>query len=504
MKYPIGIQDFRTLREGGYAYVDKTEHIHRLLTTGKYYFFSRPRRFGKSLTVATMNELYSGSKELFEGLWVRDHWDFAAMRRPVVWLKFAKLDYHERGLNQALHTELLRIGRTHGIALPEGTLKETLYNLLRALSEQAGRVVLLIDEYDKPIIDYLDDLPRAEENRETLKRFYSVLKDSDPYLELVFITGVSAFSKVSIFSDLNNIRNLSLTPLANTLVGITEAELTGYFADALQGVDRQELRRWYNGYSWTGGETVYNPFSLLNFLADKTYRNYWFETGTPTFLINRLRDTGLYEVSGSQATDTELINFDINNIRLLPLLFQTGYLTVSNLSSGFGLYTLDYPNLEVRQSLQEKLLGAYSETDAESPRTRMLKLFEAFSQRDIPTVIAIINATLAGVPYDLWRRDDEHIYHALVHLTFSLLGVYLKSEVHTARGRCDTLIETDDYIYAFEFKIDSTAEVALKQIEERGYLTPYQDDPREKIAAGISFDPETRQVGDWGRLSLPA
>ncbi|WP_420458578.1 AAA family ATPase [Neolewinella sp.] len=496
MKYPIGIQDFRTLREGGYAYVDKTEHIHRLLTTGKYYFFSRPRRFGKSLTVATMNELYSGSEELFGGLWVQDHWDFAAMRRPVVWLKFAASGFRTQGLEVALHTLIDRAARQLGVELPQTSFDQKFYLLLERASVN-GRVVLLIDEYDKPIIDYLDDLPRAEANRELLKSFYSVIKDSDPYLELVFITGVSAFSKVSIFSDLNNIRNISLNPVANTLVGITEKELDRHFAESLAGVDRSELRKWYNGYSWTGGEAVYNPFSLLNFLADKTYRNYWFETGTPTFLIKRLRDSGLYEVNGSQAVDTELISFDISNIRLVPLLFQTGYLTVSTLSSAFGLYTLDYPNLEVRQSLQEKLLLAYGEADAESPRTRMLKLFKAFGQRDIPTVVTIINATLAGVAYDLWQRNDERTYQALVHLTFSLLGVYLKSEVHTARGRCDALVETDDYVYVFEFKIDSTAAAALAQIAERGYLLPYADDPREQVAVGVNFSTATRQVDDW-------
>ena len=497
MKYPIGIQDFRTLREGGYAYVDKTEHIHRLLTTGKYYFFSRPRRFGKSLTVATMNELYSGSEELFEGLWVKDHWDFVAMRRPVVWLKFAKLDYHERGLSQALHAELLRVAREHGVELPEGTLKETLYNLLRSLSEKKGRVVLLIDEYDKPIIDYLDNLVQAEENREVLKRFYSVLKDSDPYLELVFITGVSAFSKVSIFSDLNNIRNLSLTPQANTLVGITESELTIYFADALRGVDRQELRRWYNGYSWSGGETVYNPFSLLNFLMDKTYRNYWFETGTPTFLIKILRDQGRYDIREAIGIPSSLISFDTDRLDPITVLFQTGYLTVTSVIQQGMAYTLDYPNLEVRQSLQRHILRSYQTATVDDPSVRIFALRFALERNDLPVIIAIINATLAGVPYDLWQRNDEHIFHALVHLTFSLLGAYVKSEVHTARGRCDALVETDDHVFVFEFKVDSTTAVALAQIAERGYLTPYADDPREQVAVGVNFSTATRQVDDW-------
>ena len=499
MKYPIGIQDFRTLREGGYAYVDKTEHIHRLLTTGKYYFFSRPRRFGKSLTVATMNELYSGSEELFEGLWVKDHWDFAAMRRPVVWLKFSSSGFRTQGLEAALHTLIDRAARQLGIELPQTSFDQKFYLLLERASVN-GRVVLLIDEYDKPIIDYLDDIVQAEANRELLKSFYSVIKDSDPYLELVFITGVSAFSKVSIFSDLNNIRNISLNPVANTLVGITERELDHHFAESLVGVNRSELRRWYNGYSWTGGEKVYNPFSLLNFLADKTYRNYWFETGTPTFLIKALREQGRYDIRKAIGIPTSLVSFDIEHLDPITVLFQTGYLTVTKVLQGGMAYSLDYPNLEVRQSLQRYILRSYQTVTFEDPSVRIFALQHALEQHDLPTVIDIINATLASVPYDLWQRSDEHIFHALIHLTFSLLGAQVKSEVHTARGRCDALVEVDDYVYVFEFKIDSTAAAALAQIAERGYLKPYVDDPREQVAVGVNFSTATRQINDWASL----
>ena len=497
LKYPIGIQDFRTLREGGYAYVDKTEHIHRLLTTGKYYFFSRPRRFGKSLTVATMNELYSGSRELFDGLWVQDHWDFEAMRRPVVWLKLARLDYREKGLSKALLDELHRIARTFNLTLAEGTLKETFDGMLRHLADQHGRVVLLVDEYDKPIIDYLDDLPQAEANREVLKSFYSVIKDSDPFLELVFITGVSAFSKVSIFSDLNHLRNLSLSPQTNSLVGITEAELDHYFGPVLAAVDRAQLRRWYNGYSWTGEQTVYNPFSLLNFLADGVYRNYWFETGTPTFLVEALRDRQLYPLGELELTQQDIAAFDISRLETYPLLFQTGYLTVIEAQPAIGSYRLDFPNLEVKQSLEEMLLRAYANEDPGNPRSRVMTIYHALSRKDMDSVTNAINSVLANVPYDLWQRDDERTFHTLVHLLFSLLGVIVQSEVHTARGRCDALVVTDDYVYAFEFKVNATAQAALDQIEARGYLAPYADDPREKVAVGISFDSKSRQIGGW-------
>ena len=499
LKYPIGIQDFRTLREGGYAYVDKTEHIHRLLTTGKYYFFSRPRRFGKSLTVATMNELYSGSRELFDGLWVQDHWDFGAMRRPVVWLKFASSGFRTQGLEAALHTLIDRAARQLGVELPETSFDQKFYLLLERASVN-GRVVLLIDEYDKPIIDYLDDVPRAEANRELLKSFYSVIKDSDPFLELVFITGVSAFSKVSIFSDLNHLNNISLSPLTNTLVGITEAELEQHFEPALTSVDRVRMRRWYNGYSWTGELTVYNPFSLLGFLADGQYRNYWFETGTPTFLVKALRDRQLYPLHDLELTQQDLTTFEIDQLRPYSLLFQTGYLTITESDPVISYYKLDFPNLEVKQALEEMLLGAYANTGADNPRSRVLTMYRALQRKEIDKVVEAVNTVLGGVPYDLWQQNDERTFHTLVHLLFSLLGVIVQSEVHTARGRCDALVLTDDYVYAFEFKVDATAQAALDQIEARGYLTPYADDPREKVAVGISFDRERRRIGGWAAV----
>ena len=444
-----------------------------------------------------MAELYSGSEELFEGLWIADRWDFRAMRRPVVWLKMASLDYRVKGLDRALLDELRRLAVTYEVTVSDGTLKDTFLELLRNLHHEYGRVVLLIDEYDKPIIDYLGDLPRAEGNRELLKSFYSVLKDSDPYLELVFITGVSAFSKVSIFSDLNNLRNISLSPDANELVGISEAELETYFKSDLARFDRKQLRRWYNGYSWTGGVTLYNPFSLLNFLADGTYRNYWFETGTPTFLVEAMRDRQLYPMGKVELSQQDLSAFDLANLRPYPLLFQTGYLTVVEVKPALGYYRLDFPNLEVKQSLEEMLLYAYASDEPGNPRSRVFHIYQALQEKDLQTVVDSINSVLGNVPYDLWRRGDERTFHTLVHLLFSLLGVIVQSEVHTAAGRCDALVQLENYIYAFEFKVDAPAEAALRQIVQRGYLTPFADDPRERLAVGISFDRASRQVVDW-------
>ncbi|MEM1217185.1 MAG: AAA family ATPase, partial [Bacteroidota bacterium] len=262
MKYPIGIQSFSEIRNGGYVYVDKTKQIYGL-TQGKYYFLSRPRRFGKSLLLSTLNALYTGQKQLFQDLWIHEHWDWTQPPHPVIWLKFASMDYQGYGLEKALLLEIRSIATAFGVTLAEDdTLKGSFSTLLQSISGQQ-KVVLLIDEYDKPIIDYLDDIPQAEDNRAVLKRFYSVLKDADPYIELLFITGVSAFSKVSIFSDLNNLANISLEPQGYTLLGITQDELDTVFAEQMQQHDRARVRDWYNGYSWGGEERVYNPFSIL-------------------------------------------------------------------------------------------------------------------------------------------------------------------------------------------------------------------------------------------------
>ena len=498
LKYPIGIQDFRSLREAGYVYVDKTRHIVHLLMTGKYYFFSRPRRFGKSLTVATMNELYSGDRKLFEGLWAYDNWDFEAMRRPVLWLKFAKLDYQTKGLYRALLEEMYALATDLNVDLPPTeSLKDAFAGLIRRLS-QRGRVALLVDEYDKPIIDYLGDVNKRESNRETLKQFYSVLKDSDPYLELVFITGVSAFSRVSIFSDLNNLTTVTLSTYTASLVGITEEELTTYFADVLRDVDLDALRRWYNGYSWTGSVRVYNPFSLLNFLREGVYRSFWFATGTPTSLVRMLRDTGRFDLQVVNVSEYRLTHFEPAQPDIEGLLFQTGYLTIDEAVIPGQVYNLGTPNQEVKQALELFLLRDYRQEATDDDLSRILGLTRALNTGDLDHVRKLLDVTLAGVPYDLWQQKGEHIFHALVHLTFSLLGAYVQSEVHTARGRCDALVVTDDYIYAFEFKVDRTAAEALAQIGERGYLERYVDDPRKKIAIGVSFDGERKVVGDWG------
>lgn len=507
MKYPIGIQDFRELRSSNFIYVDKTEYIHRIITGGKYFFLSRPRRFGKSLLLSTIKELYAGEKELFKGLWIEDQWDWETTN-PVIHIKFASYGYHANPLDKAIDQGLnLEAGRL-GVELGGADFKNRLQELIVKTQQKYGRkVVLLIDEYDKPIIDYLDDIPRAETNRDALKNFYSVLKDSDPYLQTVFITGVSAFSRVSIFSDLNNLKNLSLHRDAAALLGITSEEVKSYFAATLEQIAQrkglspealfEKVQLWYNGYSWDGRHKLYNPFSLLNFLDGEQFQNFWFETGTPTFLVKEMRKHHYYDIGHVVASQHQLSAFDFKNLDPITVLFQTGYLTLESYDERFQTYHLRYPNHEVRFSLQQYLLNAYRDTLSGNALAPAVAITKALEAKDIEQVVKTINATFSSIPYDLWQRENEHFYHALLHLTFSLLGAYVQSEIHTAQGRCDALVLTERYIYALEFKLDRSAEEALQQIKDKGYLTPYLGSPKEKIAIGINFSTAEKAVDGW-------
>ncbi|KGE87787.1 ATP-binding protein [Phaeodactylibacter xiamenensis] len=499
MKYPIGIQDFRELREGGYVYVDKTKTLFNILQQGGgYYHLHRPRRFGKSLLLSTMNELYRGNRELFEGLWIDNHWDWEGMQRPVIWLKFSSQGIRTMGLEAGLDAMLNGEANRLGIQLEKATFDLQFKELIQKASKE-NKVVLLIDEYDKPIIDYLDDPQVAEAHREILKSFYSILKDSDPYLELIFITGVSAFSKVSIFSDLNNLYNLSLVAAARTLLGITQDELEHYFAEPLARVDKAKVRQWYNGYSWGGTEKVYNPFSILSFFqGGGEYSNFWFETGTPTFLIREMKKRAYYFPERIEVSQNKLNAFDLTRLDPISVLFQTGYLTILKYEPEDHLYTLDYPNMEVRQSMEQSLLHEYLEGPIQDPLARVAGLRNALREGDIEGMVRIINALFASMPYDLWpQQQTERFFHAIIHLTFDLLGTYIRSEVHTANGRCDALVETADRIYALEFKLDKSAAEALQQIFDKGYLQPYADSPKQRVAVGLNFSSEERAVVAW-------
>ncbi|TAE19547.1 MAG: AAA family ATPase, partial [Bacteroidetes bacterium] len=381
--------------------------------------------------------------------------------------------------------------------------------LIQKLHAKTGRkVVVLIDEYDKAIVDYLEELETAEANRNTLKSFYGILKPADEHLELVLLTGVSKFAKVSVFSDLNNLNDISLDEDYSNIVGFTQAELETDFAPEIKALAARnnrteseflaEIKHWYNGYSWGGLDTVYNPFSLLNFFAGKgSFRNFWFSTGTPTWLVKELQDKKMYDVEGIQSDETILSNFDYYHINPSTLLFQTGYLTIKHYDTKRQLYTLGYPNEEVRVSFMIHLSNAYRSDYQGQALPIAAGLEEALNNGDVAEAMQIINVVFSTIPYDLWQRENEHFYHALIHLTFTLLGVYVQSEVHTSRGRCDAVVQTKDYIYAFEFKLDKTAQEALDQIAAKGYLAPYAQSGKQCVAVGANFSTPLKAVESW-------
>ena len=495
-KYPVGLQDFSEIISDGYVYIDKTHFIHKLVNEGKYYFLSRPRRFGKSLFVTTMDYLFKGRKELFEGLFIADKWDWSKTN-PVIKISFSNISHKEKGLSQSINDSLGQTAKAYDIVLEENTNSSKFKELIEKLSIKAGKVVVLIDEYDKPIIDYLgEDTPMAIANRNVLKSFYSILKDADPFLKMVFITGVSKFSKGSIFSDLNNLKDISLNPHYAGICGITQTELEGYFTQELIDYDAQKIKKWYNGYSWKGQERVYNPFSLLSYFSDGggDYINYWFASGTPTFLANLSKKYQQYDFELLKIDATQLDAYDIEQLQLIPLMFQTGYLTIKEYDAEDGLFTLGYPNEEVRKSYLGFLANAYTASPVGSVTVLATEIRNALRIVDLRKVESIFNTIFKSIPYQIWQNENEHYYHALIHLTFRLLGIYVESEVQSADGRLDALVRLEKQIYCFEFKLDGSSKAALQQIKDRGYLQPYFHQGKICIGVGINFSTESKKV----------
>ncbi len=506
-KLPVGIQYFRKIREDGYLYIDKTRYVYELAMRGGYYFLSRPRRFGKSLLVSTFKELFEGSKELFEGLWIEDRWDWEKTN-PVVHIPFAGLDYKMKGLYGELQKHIQETARMHGISLQDDSLKNQFEELLRKLAESKGRVVLLIDEYDKPIIDFLgEEVAQARENQQVLKNFYSVIKDCDPYIHMAFITGVSKFSRVSIFSDLNNLDDLSLQdPRSNTILGYTQEELEHFFTEHIRATAKtlqtseaellEQIQHWYNGYSWNGRDFVYNPFSILNFFTKSVFMNYWFKTATPTFLIKLIRKEVFYDFDGKETGESAFDSFDIERLELVALLFQTGYLTIKKYDPKTRLYTLGYPNQEVREAMLEYLIDAFSKVSHTEVRAYSLKVIKALEDEDTELVKEILNELLYSLPYQL-HSEEEKFYHAIIHLFFKYMDLDVHSEVNTARGRADAIVELEDKVYCFEFKLNRSAAEALEQIKSKGYIDRYRHSGKKIILVGVNFSTEKREIDEF-------
>ena len=504
LKLPIGIQSFGEIRGNNYLYVDKTEDIFRLVDGGKYYFLSRPRRFGKSLLLSTIKALFQGEKHLFKDLWVEGRWDWAA-QHPVVHFGFSSIGYKELGLEAAIEKRLNEIAYEFGIELQAKGNSQQFRELIHTLGKERG-VVLLIDEYDKPIIDYLDDIPQAKAHQKILKSFYSIIKDSDPYIRLLLITGVSKFSKVSIFSELNNLGDITIDRRFASLTGITQQELESQFAPYMADTEqilelkREELlskvKEWYNGYSWDGKTFVYNPFSLLNFFQKSDFQNYWFSTGTPTFLIQHLTSKNFYQVGESEVGQVAFESFDIENIDVYSLLFQTGYLTIKSVEP-FGLYILDYPNREVKDSMLQYLVAGFNHGSYTQTTPIVLRLRKAFIQNNLDQIINIINGLFKSIPSQIFIKEKEAYYHSVVYLVFQYLGQFIDAEVNTSDGRIDAVVQTDTHIYVIEFKLDESAEAALTQIREKGYAEKFRPTGKQVLALGINFSSESKSVNEW-------
>ncbi len=507
LKLPIGIQNFEELRTKDYLYIDKTEYYFRLIDQGKYYFLSRPRRFGKSLLISTLAAIFEGKRELFEGLWIYDKIDWATY--PVIRIDFTADSVKEAGLKHAIRDMIDMHAERFGISLTKGNNRGRLGELIIKLHELTGsQAVVLIDEYDKPIVDNLENIPQAEENRDILKDFYGVLKPLDPHLKFVFLTGVTKFSKIAIFSDLNNLNDITTHQAYSTMLGLTKEEINRSFADRIPDVCKQlsltkeqfdeQLKFWYNGYSWDAKNFVYNPFSILRFFDAQQFENFWFSTGTPTFLVNFIKEKGIAAADIEQRVvdSTFFDKFDITDIDVIALLFQTGYLTIKTRDE-YNDYLLGYPNEEVRLSFMSNLLEAFSHRVNSDVKPKIIALREALKTNDIELFIDEINALFASIPHHIFIANKEAYYHSIVYLALRLLGVYINTEVSTARGRIDAVVKTDDYLYVMEFKLlPATAANALAQIKEKGYAEPYKTDARELILLGITFDPDTRKISE--------
>jgi hypothetical protein len=503
-KLPIGLQDFGNLRTGGYLYVDKTDLIHRLVTQGKYYFLSRPRRFGKSLLVSTISELYKGNKSIFGGLWIYDHWDWNKTN-PVLDFRFNQGDYRIIGLEAFLYEELARKAEQFNIKLTASSYSGQFAELITKLSQSVGKVVVLIDEYDKPILDYLEEEEKAKTHRDILKNFYSVLKPLDPHLKFVFLTGVSKFSRVSIFSELNNLTDLTVYNAFSSITGITQTELEEYLIDHINETSTHfenrkvllaKVKEWYNGYSWDGINFVYNPYSLLSFFAKQSIENFWFETGTPTFLIKLLKKNYQYDFELVESSAAALGSFELDRLHPVTLLFQTGYLTIKSRDEDL-VYTLTYPNKEVRHSLLQYLLGEYVNDAPSNTYICARNMKRALEQDDLDSFVEHLNSLFSTIPYQIFIAKKEAYYHSVIYLALSLMGSFIRVEASQSKGRPDAVSYTDKTIYIFEFKLDQSAQIALDQIQQKGYTNAYQSQDRNIKAVGFNFSSAEKAVTEW-------
>jgi len=503
-RLPIGIQTFRKLRERNCYYVDKTPYLARLLDEDTHYFLSRPRRFGKSLFLDTLKELFEGSEELFAGLYIHDRHDWSE-RHPVVRLSFGGGNFAgPDALEANVMEQLAGVERRLGVVSDYLTAAGRFAYLLEALHRQTGqRVVVLVDEYDKPILDMLEQPEPARANRDYLRGLYGVIKDNDAHVRFTFLTGVSKFSKVNLFSQLNNLTDITLDPEYSSICGYTEDDLDAVFASEFGGTDRERVREWYNGYSWLGTEKVYNPYDVLLFLRRRKFAAHWFETGTPSFLVDKLFERRVSSVSldGMLGTEDLLSAFDVNKIGTEALLFQTGYLTITEERElgGKALYRLGYPNREVRQGLNEHLLRHLVQ-DSDQQTANSIRLARLLEAHDCAGLEELFHAFFASIPYQWYTNNHiahyEGFYASVFYSYFAALGYDIAVEEPTSHGRLDMAVRTAGQVYLFEFKVAEMAPPgsALAQLQQRRYADKYRATGAAIHLIGIEFSRATRNI----------
>ena len=510
-KLPIGIQTFEKIRRGGYFYVDKTEPVWQLASSSVPIFLSRPRRFGKSLLLSTFEAYFEGKKELFEGLAIdklEDKWE----KYPVLHLDLNAEKYDTiESLNAILSNQLTQWEAIYGKGEDEATLSNRFKGIIQRAYEQTGKgVVVLIDEYDKPLLQAIHNKELMEAYRVTLKAFYGVLKSADKNLRFAFLTGVTKFSQVSVFSDLNQLNDISMSKAYATICGITKQELLDNFTPELEALAEENdlsfnetvetMTQEYDGYHFhQKGEGVFNPFSVLNAFDKLEFGSYWFQTGTPTFLVNLLQKsdydlrTLIDGVEASAITFSEYLAEEDNPI---PLIYQSGYLTIKDFNKEFKIYTLGFPNDEVRYGFLNFLVPFYTPITDDKKNFYIGQFVQELRKGDIDSFMQRFEAFFADFPYELNDKTERH-YQVVVYLIFKLMGQFTQVEVHSAKGRADAIVQTPDYVYVFEFKLNGTAEEALQQINEKGYASPFLTDSRKVIKVGVEFSAEARNVKRW-------
>ena len=508
--YPVGIQNFESLRRDGYFYVDKTAKIYELAKTGRYYFLSRPRRFGKSLLVSTLEAYFQGKKELFEGLAMQEvekEWK----QYPVLYLDLNTRKYEsEDSLSELLDEYLIGWENIYGKNEAEKGLERRFAGVIRRAHEKTGeRVAILIDEYDKPMLQAIGDQKRQDSFRSTLKAFYGALKSEDGHIKFALLTGVTKFGKVSVFSDLNNLEDISRDEAYYDICGISEKELIDNFSEDIQdlatangqtfGQACEQLRTDYDGYHfYPDSPGIYNPFSLLNTFKKKQYGHYWFETGTPTYLVELLKrhKYDLYRMAHEKTTSNVLDSIDAASTNPIPVIYQSGYLTIKGYIPEPRIYELGFPNREVEEGFMNFLLPYYTPIQESESGFAIWDFISDVKSGDIDGFMERLQSFLADCPYEL-AKDIELHYQNVLFIVFRLAGLYTKVEYHTSRGRIDLVLQTDSYVYVMEFKLDGSAEQALQQIEEKQYALPFAKDSRKVYTIGVNFSSETRNIDKW-------